>query len=141
MCAEASSDSCSEMGTRGKGASLLRNCDSAAVEIGSPRRERGRSGRQTVQVMLAHALASGQPPNAAVAVLSAVLSIAPDEADALLLRGQILVQLNDPASALEDFDSLLRLRPDLGQRADVRAARSRALVLLGRVEEGEAGTH
>ncbi len=95
-------------------------------------------GDLTVQVALARALWSSGQPQAAAAVLGTVLTIAPDEADALSVRGQIHVELNETVSAFQDLENLLRLRPDIGRRAEVRAARALALARRGRLEEAVA---
>ncbi|MGH8905185.1 MAG: tetratricopeptide repeat protein [Egibacteraceae bacterium] len=95
-------------------------------------------GDQTVRVMLARALWSSGQLRPAAAVLSDALKIAPDEAEALSLRGQILVELMDPVSAFKDLDNLVRLRPDIGRYAEVRAARALALAQIGRIQEAVA---
>jgi tetratricopeptide (TPR) repeat protein len=91
-----------------------------------------------LQVELSRALWFSGQPRAAVAVLGQVLTIAPDMAEALADRGQIRVELNDFVSALEDLNSLLRLRPDLGQRAEMRAARALAHAHLGQISQAVA---
>ncbi|MDQ3761338.1 MAG: tetratricopeptide repeat protein [Actinomycetota bacterium] len=95
-------------------------------------------GDLTMQVELARALWSSGQPRAADAVLGSVLTIAPDAAEALAGRGQIRLELNDLTSALEDLANLSRLRPDIGRRADVRAARALTLARLGKIKEAKA---
>jgi tetratricopeptide (TPR) repeat protein len=95
-------------------------------------------GDHPVQVELARVLWSAGQLEAATAVLSTVLALAPDQAQALADRGQIRVDRDDPVSALDDLDSLIRLRPDIGRRADVRAARALALAHLNRSREAVA---
>jgi tetratricopeptide (TPR) repeat protein len=92
-------------------------------------------GDLTTQVELAQALWSSGQPRAAAAVLGSVLTVAPDAAEALAGRGQIRLELNDPTSAMEDLANLFRLRPDIGRRADVRAARALTLAHLGKIKE------
>lgn len=92
-------------------------------------------GDLTMQVELARALWSSGDPKAAAAVFGSVLTIAPDAAEALAGRGQIRIELDDPNSALDDLGQLIRLRPDIGRRADVRSARALTLARLGRIGE------
>lgn len=87
------------------------------------------------KIELARALWSSGQLQAAAAVFSTVLTIGPDEAEALAGRGQIRMELDDPVAALEDLDNLLQLRPDIGRRSDVRAARAVALAQLDRLRE------
>lgn len=89
-----------------------------------------------IKVELARAFWFSGELLAAAAVLGGVLTIAPGDTEALAERGQILVERNDPTSALEDLDHLLRLRPEIGHRPEVRAARALA---LARAQPGRLG--
>lgn len=117
------------LGASGSYSEALRVLQAAVTRLG---------GSYPVQVEFARALWSAGQLDAATAVLSTVLSLMPDEAQALADRGQISVDRDDPVSALEDLDSLDRLRPDIGRRADVRAARALALARLSRKREARA---
>jgi tetratricopeptide (TPR) repeat protein len=87
---------------------------------------------------LARALwSAGQLP-AAAAVFGTVLTLTPDEGEALAGRGQILIERNDPVPGLEDLDHLRRRHPHIGRRPDVRAARAVALALRGQLDEAVA---
>ncbi len=91
------------------------------------------SSDPAIEEELAKALwASGQVP-AATALLDTISAIAPDPAEVLI--SQLRAELADPASVIDDLDHLLALRPESGQRADVRAARALALARLGRISE------
>jgi tetratricopeptide (TPR) repeat protein len=83
----------------------------------------------SVQTGLGQALWQAGQPQAALAVLSGVLTINGDTPEALGARGEILADLGDAESALRDLD---RVRPD---RPATRAARALALAALERLDD------
>jgi hypothetical protein len=89
-------------------------------------------GDLAVQVDLARALRRSGQLWAATAVLGAALTIAPDTVDALVERGLIRIETREFSYALDDLDNAVRLRPDVGQQADIRSARAFARAYLGR---------
>jgi tetratricopeptide (TPR) repeat protein len=93
-------------------------------------------GDLDVQVDLARAFSCSGQLQAAVAVYSGVLTVAPESADALSGRGQIRADLGDAATALEDLNRLTALHPRYEQHPDVRSARGLALITMGRAEQG-----
>jgi tetratricopeptide (TPR) repeat protein len=90
------------------------------------------------KIELARVLWSAGELPAAAAMFGTVLTIAPDEAEALAGRGQILIERNDPVPGLEDLDHLRRRHPHIGRRPDVRASRAVALARRGRLAEAVA---
>jgi tetratricopeptide (TPR) repeat protein len=75
----------------------------------------------------------------ALTYLSRALNSAPENASALLARGQIQADLGRPRPALADLDRLAGCEPDLPEyRADLRSARGLSLAAIGRTPEAEA---
>lgn len=85
-----------------------------------------------IQTELGKALRQGGRPQAAVAVLDAVLAIEGGTVEALRARGQVLVDLGRFEDALRDLERVRR-----HHRPATRAAYALALAALGRWEEVE----
>jgi len=92
-------------------------------------------GDPGVRVQLAWAFFCSGQLQAAVAVYSGVLTVAPEYAEALSGRGRIRADLGDASTALEDLHRLTALHPQYEQRPDVRSARGLALAIVGRVDQ------
>jgi tetratricopeptide (TPR) repeat protein len=91
-------------------------------------------GDLAVQIELANALSHSGQPRAAIAVYTTVLNLAPESAEALAGRGQLLAD-SDPRqapSALQDLDLLAALHPDHARHPQIRSARALALAGAGR---------
>ncbi|WP_433246012.1 hypothetical protein ACQPYK_44485 [Streptosporangium sp. CA-135522] len=71
----------------------------------------------------------------AAAEFGRVLTVVPNEPEALAGRGQILAERGDHRGALQDLSRLDRSRPDVAARPEVRAARALALAHVGRTTE------
>ncbi|WP_163549665.1 tetratricopeptide repeat protein [Candidatus Frankia nodulisporulans] len=97
-------------------------------------------GDVEVQDDLARALWYAGQPWAAAAIYSTVLAIAPGTVAALAGRGRLRAELGDNAAALDDFERLARLAPELARDARLRAARALTLAHLGRVDEAARET-
>jgi tetratricopeptide (TPR) repeat protein len=93
------------------------------------------AGDLTAQIELARALSYSGQVGAALGVYGSVLDVAPESAEALAGRGQLLVDRGDPTAALADFDRLAALHPGRAAGPDVRSARAVALAELGRADE------
>ncbi|HEX2418261.1 MAG TPA: hypothetical protein VHJ83_09100, partial [Micromonosporaceae bacterium] len=92
-------------------------------------------GDPGVQVELARAFSCSGQLQAAVAVYSGVLTVAPEYAEALSGRAQIRADLGDAYTSLEDLHRLTALHPQYEQRPDVLSARGLALAIVGRVDQ------
>ena len=84
------------------------------------------------QVALARALWFSGQPRSSVIVLNGLLALRGNAVEALRLRGEILADLGEVASALRD---LSRARRDQG--VETLAARALALALAGRLDAAE----
>lgn len=82
---------------------------------------------------LAKVLWSSGQMTAATAVFGTVSSVTPNAAQELIDR--LRFELADPEAVKDELDKLVLLRPDIAQRADVRAARALALARLGSITE------
>lgn len=91
-----------------------------------------------LQTEFATALWLADQSQAAAAVFGAVLFVEPDSADALAGRGQIRAEQGNAAAALDDLQTLQRLRPSVSQEPEVRSAYALALALAGRSETAMA---
>jgi tetratricopeptide (TPR) repeat protein len=89
-------------------------------------------GDVDLQLELARDLWQVGQPQAANAVLSQVLTIAPATVDALILRGMVNAEAGDAASALYDLDNAVRLQPEAAEATEVVRARAQARARLGR---------
>jgi tetratricopeptide (TPR) repeat protein len=91
-----------------------------------------------LQTDFATALWLADQSQAAAAVFGAVLFVEPDSADALAGRGQIRAERGNAAAALDDLQTLQRIRPRVSQKPEVRSAYALALALAGRSETAMA---
>lgn len=89
-------------------------------------------GDLAIQLDLARALRDSGQLWAATAVLGATLTVAPGSVEALLERGLIRIETGEFSHALDDLDSAVRLRPSIGEQAEVQSARATARARLGR---------
>lgn len=85
---------------------------------------------------LAKVLWSSGQRTAATAVFGTVSAVTPNAAQELIDR--LRFELMDPDAVKDELDTLVRLRPDIAQRADVRAAHALALARLGSITEAVA---
>src|SRR5262249_22810684 len=76
-----------------------------------------------IQVDLARALRDSGQLLAATAVLGAALTVAPGTVGALVERGLIHIETGEVSAALNDVDSAVRIRPSVGQQAEIISAR------------------
>ena len=83
---------------------------------------------------LAKALLHLGQTQAAAAVFATVLAVEPQSIQALSGRGQIYAERGSAAVALDDLGQLMRLRPSLAERPDIRSAHALALARIGKLE-------
>lgn len=92
-------------------------------------------GEVDIRLDFARALSQSGQPWAALGEYTAVLVYVPDDArqervEALVGRGTVSADYDDPAAALRDLDHAIRLQPQLAEHPDVASARSRAFARL-----------
>jgi tetratricopeptide (TPR) repeat protein len=110
---------------KGRYVAALQELQSAVVRL---------PGDLALQTELAKVLWGAGQPQAAAAVFGAVLTIEPDSPEALAGRGQIRAESGDASSALDDLQTLRRLRPSVSLLPDVRSAYALALARTGSAE-------
>lgn len=88
----------------------------------------------SLQTKLATALWRSDQSQAAAAVFGAVLSVEPESADALAGRGQISAERGNAEAALDDLQTLRRIRPRVSQQPEVQLAHALALAAKGMPE-------
>jgi tetratricopeptide (TPR) repeat protein len=91
-----------------------------------------------LQTELATALWRSGQSQAAAAVFGAVLSVEPDSANALAGRGQIRAERGNVTAALDDLQTLRRLRPSVSHQPEVQSAYALALAYKGLAEPAMA---
>ena len=91
-------------------------------------------GDLTIRTELANTLWRIGQVQAAAAVFGAILAIEPNSAEALAGRGQICAESGSVATALDDLETLKRIRPSLSGKPEVRSAYALALARAGHSE-------
>lgn len=90
-------------------------------------------GDPGIEKELAKVLWSSGQMRAASSLFGPVSAVTPNAAQELIDR--LRFELMDPDAVKDELDKLVRLRPDIAQRADVRAAHALALARLGSITE------
>jgi tetratricopeptide (TPR) repeat protein len=110
---------------RGRHAAALEELQSAVSRL---------PGDLALQTEFAKVLSGAGQFQAAAAVFGAILSIEPDFIGALVGRGEIQAERGDPASALDDLRTVMRLRPRAGLDPSIRSAYALALARTGQAK-------
>ncbi len=105
-------------------------CEGRLGEAEAKLRQAGKLERNSHgTAILGRVLARKGDLDGALAALNEAVQIAPDNADALVYRGNVRLLRNEPAEALADYEAALRLQP--GDSAALKGRQS-ALRALGR---------